>query len=106
MPQPELARRTSKQLLAAQHFILEMIASGAPLGEVLRAVAAFIDRQASPGICAIYLLDTDGSLRLKAGPKLPPGFAAVVDRVVIGPAGVACGTAADRQKRVVISDIA
>ena len=68
--------RASDQLLAAQNLVLEMIASGARLDSVLRALAAYIDQQEPAGMCSIFLLDPDGcTLRLGATAKLPESLA-------------------------------
>src|SRR4051812_17949944 len=87
MSESKIARRTSTELLAGQNLVLETIASGAPLEEVLPPIAALVDRQEPDGICAIFLVDDldDGVLHLKTAPKLPLPFAAAVHRVPIGP---------------------
>src|SRR5258708_353884 len=55
MPKAEPAPQSSEQLLAAQKPVMELIASSAPLDDVLRALAALIDHQAPAGMCCIYL---------------------------------------------------
>ena len=58
-------------------------------------------------MCCICLADEDGAaLRLCAAPRLPRSFADAMNRVAIGPKSGACGTAAYRRERVVISDLA
>jgi len=67
-----LALPASDELLAAQNLVLEMIASGARLDSVLRALADYIDQQQPAGMCSIFLLDPDGgALRLAATAKTP-----------------------------------
>jgi two-component system, cell cycle sensor histidine kinase and response regulator CckA len=103
----ELALQGQEQLLAAQNLVLEMIALGSPLEEVLRALASLIDRQEPDGMCCISLLDPDGrTLRLRAAPRLPEGLIRATYDLTIGPRSGACGTAAYRRERVVVSDIA
>src|SRR5580704_337621 len=63
-PQPDLA--------ATRHLILEMIESGAPLDDVLRAIAAFVDQRNRAGKCCIFLLDPDrGPVQAGAPPASP-----------------------------------
>src|SRR5258706_11351159 len=94
---------TSDQLLAAQNLVLEMIASGAPLDHVLRALASYIDQQEPAGMCSIFLLDPDGrSLRLGATFKLPQVFIRAVETLPIGPkSGAVC-----LGERVILPDVA
>src|SRR6266481_4708510 len=107
MPETEPAPRSSEQLLTVLSPVMELIASGPRLSDVLRALATFIDHQSPVGRCCISLTDEDGAtLRLCAAPKLPTGFAAAIHRVPIGPKSGACGTAAYRRERVVIADLA
>src|SRR5205823_10152780 len=73
----------------------------APLDNVLRFVAELIDRQEPSGICSISLFDADGALRIRAAPKLPPGFVAAVGRVAMCP-----DHCAHRPERFIISDVA
>ena len=95
----------ASDLLAAQNLVLEMIASGAPLDQVLRALAAYIDREA--GMCSIFLLDPDGStLRLAASEKLPRTLVQEIDGFKIAPDAGACGAAVYRRERVIVEEIA
>jgi two-component system cell cycle sensor histidine kinase/response regulator CckA len=76
------ALSTSDQLAAAEHLVLEMIASGAPLDGVLRALAAFIDLQTLGGMSAIRLFDPVTSAhRLDATAALPQSFIEALDRM-------------------------
>src|SRR5437899_3227675 len=107
MPETEPAPRSSEQLLTVLSPVMELIASGPRLSDVLRALATFIDHQSPVGRCCISLADEDGAtLRLCAAPKLPPSFAGALHRVSIGPESGACGTAAYCRERVVIADLA
>ena len=94
-------------LIGKQQQVLEMIASGAPLPEVLTALVRFIEAQ-SPGLLgSILLLDEDGiHVRLGAAPSLPDEFNAAVDGQPIGPSAGSCGTAAYRKQAVFVTDIA
>jgi two-component system, cell cycle sensor histidine kinase and response regulator CckA len=107
MPEVKAALKASKQLLASQNLALEMIVSGAPLDDVLRAVSALIELRDPPAKCAIFVPDPDGSvLRLKAAPNLPESFARVLDGLPIGPLAGASGAAAYRKERVIVPNMA
>jgi len=107
MPQKELGLRAPEQLLSAQHLVLEMVASGSPIDDVLRAIASFIDQQQPAGRSCIFLFDTDGrTLRLAVASKLPGSVTCALEGMTIGPKSGACGTAAYRRERVIVEDLA
>lgn len=83
-----------------------MIASGAPLGEILDVLARDLEAQAEGMLCSILLLDRDGvHLRDGAGPSLPESYRRAVDGITIGPTVGSCGTAAYRGEPVIVADI-
>ena len=88
--------------------LLELIAAGTALTEVLDAVARFIEAHAEGTVLAsILLLDRDGAhLRHGAAPSLPETYTAAIDGVAIGPSVGSCGTAAYHGRKVVVVDIA
>ena len=72
MIQDITTRKINEQLLAAQKRLLEMIATDAPLQEILTLMCQAVE-ELSPGVhCSILLLDRDGlHLRHGAAPSLP-----------------------------------
>ena len=57
---------------AGQHQVLEMIATGAPLAQVLTLLAHVIEDQYEGLLCQALLLEADGThVRLGAAPSLP-----------------------------------
>lgn len=100
-------RKRVEALLGVQKQLLEMIATGAALPEILTALVQFIEAQ-SPGMLgSILLLDDDGvHVRHGAAPSLPAEFVAAVDGQPIGPCAGSCGTAAYRKEAVFVEDIA
>ncbi len=57
--------------------------------------------------CSILLLETDGRhLRHASAPSLPESYCAAIDGLAIGDGIGSCGTAAFRQERVIVTDIA
>ncbi|HBA72730.1 MAG: hypothetical protein A2X85_14415 [Geobacteraceae bacterium GWF2_54_21] len=86
--------------------ILEHIARGEPLSQLLAFICIAIEAESPGAICSIMLVD-DAGLRLLHGaaPSLPDSYNAAVDRTRIGEGVGSCGTAAFRKERVVVEDI-
>jgi PAS domain S-box-containing protein len=92
---------------ADQNAVLERVAAGHPLGEILNDIVAMIERQAAGMLCSLLLLDSDGeTIRHGAAPSLPADYARHLDGLKIGPTAGSCGTAAYRGERVIVEDIA
>ena len=101
----EGADRTSR-LLAGEKSILEMIALGRPLLEVLEALARSIEEQADGLICSVLLTDEDGKrLRHGAAPSLPASWHQLMDGIEVGPRATPCGAAVYTGERVIAADI-
>ncbi len=84
----------------------EMVAVGAPLRDILRAIVEGIEAQRRGMLCSILLVDEDGKhLKLGAAPSLPDFFNAAVNGLEIGRFAGSCGTAAFTGRRVVVADI-
>src|SRR6266850_496636 len=97
----------AESLLTAVKRILEMIAGGASLADILSNLCAAIDAQSPDMISTVMLMDPDGQrLWPAAGPRVPSGWTRALSPLVIGPNMGSCGTAAFRQERVIISDMA
>ena len=64
--------------------ILELLARGAELREVLDALTAWVERQTGPMKCSVLLPDTaEGKLRHGSGGSLPDSFLRAMDGVVM-----------------------
>jgi PAS domain S-box-containing protein len=87
-----------------QNSVLELIASGAPLGEALLAVVRMVEERSPGALCSVLLVEGT-RLRLGAAPSLPDAFNAAVDGIAIGEGSGICGTAAARRAVVVIEDV-
>src|SRR5262245_50120216 len=97
----------SRAFLEHQRGVLERIAGGAPLPELLDQIVRLIDMQAEHMMCSIVVLDREkGCIRPGAAPRLPPEFVRAIDGCAIGPTAGSCGTAAFRGERVIVDDIA
>ncbi len=64
-------RRRAEELLAEQADLLEAIARGAPLEITLQKITQMIEHSIESSLCAIGMLDTDGTIRVRAAPSLP-----------------------------------
>ena len=95
------------ELVASHNRVHELIAKGAPLGEVLVELVEGIERHDPTLIPCVVLLDREaGALRPGAAPSLPPHYFAAIDGVVIGPNVGTCGSAAWSGQLTITEDIA
>ncbi|HYL25382.1 MAG TPA: PAS domain S-box protein, partial [Burkholderiales bacterium] len=95
-------------LLDCQRRVLERIASGAPLAEVLLTIVKLVE-QLAPGLrCAILRTDASGKrLEFAAAPNIPEDFKACMAPFLgIGPDMGNCGRAAFRRRPVYTEDVA
>lgn len=88
--------------------MLELIADGAELEEVLNTLNLAIERISPGALCTVMLLDEEQRrfLSLASGPSLPRAYIQALSRLEIGPNVGACGTAAFLNETVVVEDIA
>lgn len=95
-------------LLDAQRGVLEMIARGDPLRDVLAALCRIVEDQAERAVRAsILLVDAHArQLRSGAAPSLPDHYNAAVDGIGIAVGVGTCADAAARSEVVVTSSIA
>ncbi|MBH0207314.1 MAG: PAS domain S-box protein [Nitrospira sp.] len=100
-------RKRAETILALENGILEGVAAGVPLDDLLNQLAGGIEAIAQGCCCSILLLDEDGQhLRHGAAPSLPDSYTAAIDGIPIGPSAGSCGTAAYRNMPIVAKDIA
>src|SRR5881296_2565316 len=100
-------RKKAEALLAAEKRLLEMIATGVALKEILNALCLSIEEQRSGTLASVLLLNRDGvHLNSVAGPSLPQEWMQQMETLQIGPCAGSCGTAAYRGSQVIVSDIA
>src|SRR5438093_5188732 len=100
-------RKQSEALLAGEKRLLEMIATGVALKEILNALCLIIEEQRPGTLASVLLLNPDGvHLDCIAGPSLPKHWMKQMESLPIGPCAGSCGTAAYRGSPVIVSDIA
>ena len=95
-----------EQLLHGQNRILEAIATGKPLSDVLSLVIELVETADPDAIATVLLLNPQTqSLHGVGRNRLPAFFNRAIDGLKIGPDTGACGTAAFRGERVVAADV-
>src|SRR5437899_2821304 len=100
-------RKRSEALLAGEKRLLEMVATGVGLKEILNTLCLIIEEQRAGTLASVLLLNADGvHLDCIAGPNLPKEWAQQMANLPIGPCAGSCGTAAYRGSSVIVSDIA
>ena len=86
--------------------ILEMVASGAPLSDILTSIVLLMEAQADGMHCSILVLHADGKrVQHGAAPSLPEAYVKAVNGAPIGPRNGSCGTAMFFKRPVVVTDV-
>lgn len=99
-------RKRQRLLLSEEARVLGLIATGAPLTQVLTAITKSLEALASDTLASVLLLDPDGvHLHYGAAPGLPDSYNRAIEGRAIGPNAGSCGTAAFRRELVVVHDI-
>jgi PAS domain S-box-containing protein len=96
---------SAEAILVVERRILEMVARGDSLAEILDNLCRFVEGQAHGVLASISLLDGD-RLWHGAAPSLPKSYTDVINGAAIGPSTGSCGTAAYRGEPVIVEDIA
>jgi diguanylate cyclase (GGDEF)-like protein len=98
----------SALVIEVERQMLELVAKGASLTEVLDTLTRAIEHLSPESNCTIMLLDEEHRrfLSVASGPSLPPVYLQALARLEIGPEVGACGSAAFRNETIVIDNIA
>src|SRR5438309_9820956 len=100
-------RKRREALLAGENRVLEMVAKGDSLADILDNLCRLVEQQSAGVLASILLMDANGKqLRHGAAPHLPKAYTEAIDGASIGPSVGSCGTAAYRAEQVIVSDIA
>ena len=100
-------QKRAEALLSAEKRMLEKIAAGAELKEVLGSLCDAVEEQAHNLIAMLMLVDADGKrLRPVAARCAPKEWVEAVNPLPIGPNAASCGTAAFLKQQVIAADIA
>jgi PAS domain S-box-containing protein len=92
---------------SGQRALLERIAGGAPLPDLLHELVQLLEAQAEGMLCSVLLVDERlGTVHPIAAPSLPREYTQALEGAPIGPEEGSCGAAAFRRERVIAADIA
>ncbi|HLK10762.1 MAG TPA: response regulator [Candidatus Binatia bacterium] len=99
-------RKRAEAREAGQKRVLELLARGGSLEDVLTALVDAIDEDQGT-VSAVLLLDDDSTtLRALVAPRLPAPLRALLDGTRTDRQTDCCGTAAQRRQRVIVEDAA
>lgn len=99
--------RRHRLLQSEQRRLLERLARGEPLPELLAELTRAFEAAVPGMLCSILLLDDTGThLGIGAASSLPAAFNAAIDGIAIGPEIGSCGRAAATDHITIASDIA
>jgi PAS domain S-box-containing protein len=105
---PDTEDRTwAETLLAGENRLLEMLATGSTLSEILDALCRLIEEIATGSLCGIVLVDPV-SKRLKHGaaPSLPVSYNESIHGRPVNLDSGPCGMAASLKEQVIAADVA
>jgi PAS domain S-box-containing protein len=108
MTQNSIERRAWSEFLECERRVLERIANGAPLAEILETLVTLIEDQAGDMRCAVLLTDPTGQgLQFVAAPNIPEDYKTDIQPFLrIAPGMGSCGTAAFLREPVYTRDTA
>jgi len=102
----EVRRTALRRLHLLQQDILQGMANGLPLREIMERLCCRVETLAPSVICSVLAVDREQQLRHVASPGLPQHYHRAIDGLLIGPCAGSCGTAAFRCEPVEVTDIA
>ena len=92
-------------VLDRQTSVMELLASDAPLSDVLDSIVIALEELIPGSRCSVLLLDNEGVLRHGAAPSLPVDYSDAIDGLAPGPLAGSCGTAVHLGKPVIANDV-
>jgi len=99
-------RKRAQAIQLGQNRILNMVATGVALPEILAEIARFVESQSDRGLCAVMQLDAERNvLAAPIAPSLPPDYFISLGELAVGPGNASCGTAAYRAEPVIVKNI-
>ncbi len=85
--------------------VLKLAANDAPLQEIFDNLVACVEFCIEGSSCTISLAREGGLYGVSAGSSIPASYLAEIEGLRIGPGQGSCGTAADRNEPVIVSNI-
>ena len=103
----DAALKASEDKLASEKHLLQLVATGVPLSEVLDAVCREVDAFASGSVCAITVTDTDSKVfGPSTTPGMPEGYKPLIEGKAIEPDYGPSAFAVANRTTVVAADLA
>src|SRR4026207_267119 len=100
-------RKQAEALLAGENRLLEMLATGCTLSEILDALCRLIENLASGSLCGIVLVDPiSNRLKHGAAPSLPLGYNESIHGRPVNIYSGPCAMAAFLKEQVIAADVA
>jgi diguanylate cyclase (GGDEF)-like protein/PAS domain S-box-containing protein len=100
-------RKRTEALQRGQNRILNMIATGSSLTEILTEIAQFADSQANHGPCVIQQVNREGKMvGDPVAPNVPAACVAQLAAIAVGPDNSSFDMAAPRSELCVVKDLA
>jgi PAS domain S-box-containing protein len=98
-------QKRAEAQLAAEKRLLELVACGVELPDILDELCVQAERLSPGSLCSILFVDSDGRhFRVGAGPSLPDAYSAVLDNLRIDPGYGPCSLAVATRSTVITSD--
>jgi PAS domain S-box-containing protein len=99
-------RRRAEALLSGEKHLLELLARGGSLRDVLDGVCRLLEQSVPGCMCGILLVDAaNATLVHGAAPNLPVDYARSIDGMPLSAAEGPCGMAAATGRQVIVSDV-
>ncbi|HEX8989158.1 MAG TPA: EAL domain-containing protein [Rhodocyclaceae bacterium] len=99
-------RKRREELETVRNRMFELLSRGRDLKQILGLVVRYVEQKRGETTCAIMVLDEgEQHLRLFAGSGLPDFYNEAIDSVPIAEGMASCGTAAFRNKLIVVEDV-
>jgi len=98
-------RKRAEAQLAGEKRLLEMVAAGGPLKDVLTALCGFVEDTAADCKCGIYLIDWTGpTFHTGAAPSMPATFNDALEGLTVEATAGPCAVAALTGSQVIAED--
>jgi PAS domain S-box-containing protein len=99
-------RKRAETLLAGEKQLLEMIASGRPLRDVLSALCSLVEEAAPDCHCAVHPIDWSGpKFEYGIAPSLPAGYIEPIAGLPVSAELLPYGIAANEKEQMIAEDI-
>ena len=92
-------------VLDHQTSVMEQLASGTGLPQVLDSVVRALEELMPGSRCSVLVLDGEGRLRKGSAPSLPDAYSEAIDGLEPGPLAGSCGTAVHFGQPVIAVDV-